>query len=664
MKIRYKLETSLTYFYYSFFMKNCTKIMKIGEKIMSKYKETAEQVIENIGGKTNVNNAWHCVTRLRFNLADKEKAKIEAIKKIPGVMGAQFSGDQFQVIIGNEVDDVFEEVEAIVGGNNGKEPKKSDEGFLSIIFDAISGIFTPIIPALAGTGLLKGLLALSVLLGVLTPDSQTYLMLYGLSDVVLYFFPFFLAVSAAEKFGTSKYLSLAIAGAMIYPTYLSAAEEAFEASMAGGTLDNWEFFGLLPVPLVTYTSSVIPIIFAVLLLKYVNNWVKRWMPKSLNLMFTPMITLLIVFPITMVVIGPAGTYLGNFVGDGIIWLFDVAGPLAGVVLGATFPLLVITGMHYSLVPISITNLANNGYENMVSPINAATNIAQSGAAFAVALRTKSTNMRQIAISSGISASIGITEPAMYGVNLKLRRPFYAALAAGGVAGGLLIYMNARTFGGQGMPGLLSAPSYVNADDPMNVVWFLAGLLLSWVLAFAFTLVLGFEDEPSEEISVEDTVMTTENSEGEEHRIFSPLNGELMDLKDVSDETFANELVGKGIAIRPTDENVYAPISGRIKVFPETKHAIGISGKNGVEVLVHFGIDTVSLDGEGFNLDLLMDQTVEKGQLLGTIDWELIKSKGLETDTMIIVTNTDNYIDVSPAQDEGIIFKEEEIIHVV
>ena len=634
---------------------------------MTNYKDTAQQVVDNIGGKKNIEHAWHCVTRLRFNLSDKNDVQMEEIKKIPGVMGAQFSGEQFQVIIGNTVDDVFEEVEAIIGTGNGKQSQNSDEGIVSKIFDAISGIFTPIIPALAGTGLLKGFLALAVILNLMAPDSPTYLLLYGLSDTVLYFFPMLLAVSAAEKFRTSKFLAMTIAGAMMYPTYLSAAQEAFTASMAGETLPAWNLFGVLPVPLVTYTSSVIPIIFSVLLLKYVNNWVKKWVPKSLNIMFTPMIVLLIVFPISMTVIGPAGTYIGSFVGDGIGWLFDVAGPLAGIVLGATFPLLVITGMHYSLVPISLTNLAMNGYENTVSPVNAVTNVAQSGAAFAVALRSKDKNMKQIAISSGISASIGITEPAMYGVNLKLKRPFYASLAAGGIAAGFAVFMNARSFGGGGMPGLLSAPSYINVEDPMNVIWFMIALVLSWVLSFVFTLVLGFEEEvPATEKPQEgETITHLETIEaGEKHRVFSPVNGQLKDLKTVSDNTFASELVGKGVAIEANDENIYAPISGTIKMFPETKHAIGFLSDDGVEILCHIGIDTVELNGEGFNLDIQVGQRVEKGQLLGTVDYEFIKSKGLETVMIVVVTNTANYLDVSPAQNEGVIFKEEEIVHVV
>ncbi|WEG73968.1 beta-glucoside-specific PTS transporter subunit IIABC [Vagococcus intermedius] len=631
---------------------------------MSNYKETATQVVEAIGGKENINNAWHCVTRLRFNLKDKNNIPIDKIKKIPGVMGAQFSGDQFQVIIGNTVADVFEEVDLIVGDSDQGDITNSDEGFLSKLFDIISAIFTPIVPALAGTGLLKGFLALAVIFGWTTAESSSYQVIYGLADSVLYFLPFLLAVSTARKFRTSEYLSLALAGAMMYPTYLTAAQNAMQASFTGGEAPApWHMFGVIPLPLVSYASSVLPIIFSVVVLKYVVNWVKKWMPDSLTLMFTPMVALLITFPIAMVIIGPIGTYAGNFVGDGIAWLFEVGGPFAGLVLGATYPLLVITGMHYSLAPISLTSYAKNGFENVVTPINSVTNLAQSGSAFAVVLRTKNSSMRQIAISSGISASIGITEPAMYGVTLKLKRPFYAALAGGGIAGGFSTFMNLKAYGGGGMPGLFSIPAFIHDKDTMNVVWFIVALALSWLLSFIFTLVLGFKEEVEEEILVEEKPEIVVDPV-EKNRIFSPLNGKIMLLKNVADETFAQELVGKGIAIVPTEKEVYAPISGEIKLFPESKHAIGILGDNGVEVLVHIGIDTVELGGEGFNLELVVGSHVEKGQLLGTVDFEGLLAKGVDITTMVIVTNTLNYTDVSPAQEEGIIFKEEELVHII
>ncbi|MDF0480013.1 beta-glucoside-specific PTS transporter subunit IIABC [Vagococcus sp. PNs007] len=631
---------------------------------MSKYKETATQVVEAIGGKENVVNTWHCVTRLRFNLKDKNNIPVDKIKKIPGVMGAQFSGDQFQVIIGNTVADVFEEVDLIVGSSGSSEKTNDDEGFLSKLFDIISAIFTPIVPALAGTGLLKGFVALAVIFGWTTAESSSYQVIYGLADSVLYFLPFLLAVSTARKFRTSEYLALALAGAMMYPTYLNAAQEAMQASFTGGEAPApWHMFGIIPLPLVSYASSVLPIIFSVVLLKYIVNWVKKWMPESLALMFTPMVALLITFPIAMVVIGPIGTYAGNFVGDGIAWLFEVGGPFAGLVLGATYPLLVITGMHYSLAPISLTSYAKNGFENVVTPINSVTNLAQSGSAFAVALRTKNSSMRQIAISSGISASIGITEPAMYGVTLKLKRPFYAALAGGGIAGGFSTFMNLKAYGGGGMPGLFSIPAFIHDKDTMNVIWFIVALALSWVLSFIFTLVLGFEEEVEEEEVVVETPVVPVNPV-ENNRIFSPLNGEIIPLNQVADETFAQELVGKGIAIIPSDNQVVAPISGIVKIFPESKHAIGILGDNGVEVLVHIGIDTVELGGEGFDLDLTVDSHIEKGQVLGTVDFDGLKAKGIDVTTMVIVTNTLNYTDVSPAQENGVIYKEEEIVHVI
>lgn len=633
---------------------------------MVNHKETAKQVVEKIGGKSNISHAWHCVTRLRFNLSDKNLVALEEIKKIQEVMGAQFSGDQFQVIIGNSVDNVFEEVQEIIGTDLNTGVPAKIEGIASNVFDAISGIFTPIVPALAGSGLLKGFLSLAVIFGWMSDTSQTYLLLFGLSNTVLYFFPFILAISSADKFKTNKYLALALAGAMMYPDFLNIASGAIAAKVEGTQLPDWQLFGILPVPLVNYSSSVIPIIFAVLLLKYINNWVRKWMPKVLNLMFTPMVTLVLVFPVTMVIIGPAGTYLGDIVGGGITWLFSVIGPVAGLILGAIFPLLVMTGMHYSLVPIGYANLGKYGYDNMFGPISAISNLAQSGATFAVALRSKNSNMKQIALSSGISASIGITEPAMYGVNMKLKKPIYAAFAGSGIASAFIIFMNVRSFGGAGMPGLLSVGAYISSEDKFNVIWFIVGMVASWILSFIFTLLIGFEDEVEVAMTENNNVSFEAEPKfsGEKHRVFSPMNGQLVNLKDVADETFSSELVGKGIAIEASDENVYSPVSGTIIMFPSSKHAIGLVSNEGLEVLIHIGINTVNLGGEGFNLDLKQDQKVEKGELLGTVDYDIIKENGLKTITMVIVTNTVNFFDVSAAQTDGVIFKGEEIIHVL
>lgn len=631
-----------------------------GGQNMANYKETAKEVVKLTGGKGNITNAWHCVTRLRFNLKDKNIPDLEKIKKVPGVMGAQFSGDQFQVIIGNTVVDVFEEVEELLGGTGtGEASSNEKEGIISKLMDGISGVFTPIIPALAGTGLLKGFLALAVLTGILDTTSGLYQILNNLSDSVFYFMPFFLAVSSARKFKTSEYLALAVAGTMMYPTFLDIAKTAF----MDPSVVNMTIFEVIPIPYVNYSNSVIPIIFSVILLKHVHKWVRSWMPKSLSLMFTPMITLVIVIPVALTVLGPIGSYAGEYVGKGMTWLFDTIGPLGGVVLGATFPLLVMTGMHYSLVPIALSNRAVLGYENMVGPVNGCTNIAQAGAAFGVAVRTKNKEMRQVAISSGISALLGITEPAMYGVNVKLKRPFYYSLAGGAIAAGAAIFFNCRSFGGGGMPGLMSLPAYVHVEDSMNVVWMAVCLAIAFFSTFILTITLGFQEDAAEEVIAEAAEKKAIKN-GTKHRVFAPISGKLQLLSSVDDNTFASELVGKGIAIQPDNGEVVAPISGVVSVLPDTQHAIGIVGDDGVEILVHIGIDTVKLNGKHFDFKVNKGDHIEKGQLLGTFDFEGITAAGLDPITMVVVTNSSDFVEIMNANDEGIIFKEEELLIVL
>ncbi|RBN38459.1 PTS beta-glucoside transporter subunit EIIBCA, partial [Priestia megaterium] len=319
---------------------------------MTSHKETAKQVVDKIGGAQNVNQAWHCVTRLRFNLHDKNKVQVEEIKQIKGVMGAQFSGDQFQVIIGNRVAEVFEEVEPLLGSGRATEDKSSQkQGVVSLLMDSISGIFTPILPALIGAGMLKAFVALFATLGWLSIESDTYAVLNAIGDGVFYFLPFFLAVSAARKFKTNEYLALALAAAMLYPTFVDAARGITK-------IKEFTLFGIdfISIPVVNYTSSVIPIILGVLLLKYIYKFVRSWMPATVTVMFSPLLALLIAAPITLWLIGPLGTYMGDGLASMFSWMFETAGPLAGLLLAGLMPLIIMTGMHYAIAPIAIQNL--------------------------------------------------------------------------------------------------------------------------------------------------------------------------------------------------------------------------------------------------------------------------------------------------------------------
>ncbi|MGN7310895.1 beta-glucoside-specific PTS transporter subunit IIABC [Alkalicoccobacillus gibsonii] len=636
---------------------------------MAKYKELAEKVLENVGGSGNVDQAWHCITRLRFNLHDKEQVKIEDIKKLDGVLGAQFSGDQFQVIVGNKVSDVYAELEPMVGSDGsggGGEKKGQRQGIVSATMDFISGVFTPILPALAGAGLLKGFLALFVTLGWLNNEGDTWAILNAIGDSVFYFLPFFLAVSAARKVRTNEYLALVLAGTMMYPTFIDAANGLTDVT-------SFSIYGLnfISIPVLNYSSSVIPIILAVLLLKYVYNFVKKFMPSAISLMFSPMITFLIVVPITLWIIGPLGTNIGAGLSQVFVWLFDVAGPVAGLLLGGFMPLIIMTGMHYAFAPIAIQNINTIGNDSFLQPMMFISNLAQAGAAFGVAVRSKNKALKQLAVSSGISATIGITEPAMYGVNMKVKKPFIYAMISSGILGAFAGWYGFKAFALGGLVGVFAIPVFADPSGAVGpIVVALILFVLSLVLPFILTMIFGFEDVPEEGKATEASKATeekkTQATSGTQTQtvVQSPLKGELVPLKDVSDPTFAQEIMGKGMAIEPSENHIVAPVSGTVMVLPDSKHAIGIKGDNGEEILIHIGIDTVSLKGEHFNALVKVDDRIEVGQKLIEFDREAIKAAGIQTVTMIIVTNTPDYLDVLSINDSGPVFEGEQLLTLV
>ncbi|UOQ84487.1 beta-glucoside-specific PTS transporter subunit IIABC [Gracilibacillus salinarum] len=640
---------------------------------MASHKEVAKQVVDKIGGAKNVDQAWHCVTRLRFNLNDKDKVNMEEIKNIDGVMGAQFSGDQFQVIIGNHVSDVFAEVESLVGESG--EGKKSGEkqNIVSLIMDFISGIFTPILPALAGAGLLKGFNALFVTVGWLSDQSDTYMVLNAIGDSVFYFLPFFLAVSTARKMRTNEYLALIVAGTLMYPTFIDAYNAIQETGKETIDFLGW---GIINIPLLNYDTSVIPIILSVVLLKYVFDLVKKVIPSAIQLMFAPMITFLIVIPIALWIVGPLGTNVGNFVSDIFNWLFDYSGLFAGLLLAGFMPLIIMTGMHYAFAPIAITSMATVGYDAMVIPMMFISNVAQAGAALGVAVITRNKQMKQLGVSSSISAAIGITEPAMYGVNMKLKKPFVLAMISAGILGAFAGWYGLKAYAMAGIIGIFAIPLFADpTGESAGLIVSVILFILALVIPFILVLIFRFKDvedsnlptvskpEEEKEEKTEETAAASKPT-GKEIMVQSPLKGTIVPLTEVSDPTFSQEIMGKGIAIEPEENRVIAPISGSIMVFPDSKHAIGIKGDNGEEILIHIGIDTVSLKGEHFEGFIQEGDRVEVGQALVEFDREAIRDKDIPTVTMIVVTNTAEYLDVLPITEQGPIFEGEHLLTLI
>ncbi|GMG64354.1 beta-glucoside-specific PTS transporter subunit IIABC [Tetragenococcus halophilus] len=611
---------------------------------MSKYTDLAIELIELMGGKKNIKAAWHCVTRLRFNVVDTKKIQLNDIKKIKGVMGAQFSGEQFQVIIGNEVDDAFEAVQEQLGDiaslETDESAEKSSKGIISRLMDFISGTFTPALPAIIGAGLLKGVVSLIEAFNWMPTEGAAFNILQMISDSAFYFLPFLLAVSAARKLKTSEYLAMSVAGVLLYPTMV----EGFNALSAGESVQELNLFGILPVPYLNYSTSVIPILLAVWFLSHVYQWIKKWMPKSVTLMFSPVLTLLIVVPVTLIVLGPIGTYIGTALSGVILWLFENVGILAGAILGGAWPLLVMTGMHWAIMPMGLQIYAAQGYDSFMTPAMMAATFGMTGATFAVLFKTKDESMKQISLSAGISALLGITEPAMYGVTLKLKKPFIGAMTGGAIAGALLNVFSVKSFG-MGIPGLIVLPGYVDPNNGMNFPMAIIGSVIAFVFAFAVTWIIGFEDETTDEAEKVDASANAVKTSGEQIKIASPVNGQFVAVENLSDETFAQQIMGQTTAIQPSANEIVAPFDAEVTLIAETNHAIGLRSSDGIELLIHLGIDTVELKGQGFKPQVKQGDQVTQGDLLMEMDIAAIKEAGYDPVVLSIVTNTADYLDV-------------------
>ncbi len=579
------------------------------------HRELAEKIIEKIGGTSNINQSWHCITRLRFNVKDKDKVKLDEIKALDGVMGAQFQSGQFQVIIGSAVVKVYQEISDLTDGKLSSSETGSGNNAkgLDYIFDIISGIFTPILAAITGSGLLKGIMAILVFFNVLSGDSSTYIVLNAIADATFHFLPFLVAFSAANKFKTNTSIAVALAGVLMYPTFM--------ANAAAGEITSLKFIGI-SIPMNSYASSVIPIILAVFLLSYVERYAKKIVPDALTIIFVPLISLLVTAPIMLAFIAPLGNMLGVYLEQFFTILFNFAGPFAGALMGGLMPLIVITGMHYAFFPGTFASLDKFGYDIMLLPMNLVANLSQAGATLAVFFKTKDKKMKQVAFSAVIPAIFGITEPAIYGVTMKLKKPFYASMIGGAVGGAIFGTFAVKSFS-FAVPGILAIPTYI--EEVKTIV-------------------------EKDEVS----------------KILAPMTGLVKNLKDCSDETFSSGIVGKGIGVVPETGQVVAPFKGVVTMTTPTNHAIGVTSETGTEILIHIGLDTVSLNGEGFERLVNEGDSIEVGTPLLNFDLELIKSKGLDLFSPVIVTNTPIYLDVvsSVKPDEKMTASQEEILIVV
>ena len=593
------------------------------------YTQLGLEILTHVGGKQNVNKLTHCATRLRMEFNDDAKVNAKAIEALSGVISVVERGGQFQIVVGNNVQQTFRAMQKEIGdlsGQTGMQQKqKTKGGIISQIISVISTTFTPVIPAITGAGMIKALLAILKLTGVISATSPTYHLLDTLSDAAFFFLPVLLAYGASIKFECNPILAMTIAGALLHPNLA-------QMRAAGTAID---FIGI-PVRLADYAGSVLPIIFTVWLMSYIERFAEKVSPSMIKFFTKPMIILLVTAPLALVVVGPFGIFLNDVVASGAAAIDGKASWLIPMLMGGLQPFLVITGTAWAMTPIATGQLTRNGFEMINGPGMLASNIAQGAATLCVAFRTKNKNLRQLASSAGFTALLGITEPSLYGVTLKLRRPLIAAMIGGGCAGiyaglsGLVRYAFVS-------PGLAALPAFIG-ENPMNIVHALITCAIAIVVTFALTWILGFDDPVDDVADQQDATPVC----AAQQPIASPLAGELVALDQVSDDVFSQGLLGQGIAIIPHEGLLRAPVDGEVVTFLPSRHAVGIRGEKGVEILMHIGIDTVNLAGQHFTSEIQVGDRVKVGDELVRFDIAAITALGYEIITPILVVNSEEY----------------------
>ncbi|MCM3547690.1 beta-glucoside-specific PTS transporter subunit IIABC [Alkalihalobacillus clausii] len=619
-----------------------------------KYEQLAKDIIEKVGGKENVNNVVHCITRLRFKLKDEGKAQTEALKNMDGIVTVMKSGGQYQVVIGNHVPDVYKAVVEVggfanVGQVDDDEQEKRGNLFNRFI-DIIASIFTPILGVLAATGMIKGFNALFLAVGWLEETDGTYQLLNIVGDSLFHFFPIFLGYTAIKKFGGTPFIGIAIGASLVYPAVESLMEgEPLYVLFAGTVFESPVYITFLGIPviLMSYATSVVPIILAAFFASKVERFFRKVIPDVVKTFLVPFFTLLFVVPLTFMIIGPIATWASQLLGQGTIFVYELSPTIAGLVLGAFWQVIVIFGLHWGLVPIAINNLVSTGSDPILAMIFAAS-FAQIGAVLAVWIRTKNQKLKSLSIPAFISGIFGVTEPAIYGITLPKKKPFIFSLVGAGIGGAIIGF-----FGGAGYMigglGIFQIPAFIGPEGIDTGFW---GAIISMPVAFGigFILTYLFAGIHKEETPVERGANTEpaspafppKDKEGAGETLASPLRGQAIPLERIKDEAFASAALGKGIAILPTEGKVFAPADGTITALFPTNHAIGMTTDNGAELLIHVGMDTVQLQGKYFSSHVKQGEHVEKGQLLIEFDMENIQQAGFMLDTPIVVTNHEHY----------------------
>ena len=616
--------------------------------------DVAQRILEEVGGKENISSLTHCFTRLRFVLKDKSKANKEVISNLEGVIQVVEASGQFQIVLGNKVEKIYDELMPMVGELEETNNDNGEKiGIGTKILNTVAAIFTPTVPAIAASGMLKGILAVAALIGlnmygVDIKTYNTYIILNAASDALFYFMPIILARSAAKVFKTNDYIAMILGATLCYPAIVDLMTGENPVTLFG-----------IGITQANYVSSVVPIIIAVFVLAYVEGFVKKIMPEVLKVIMVPTLSLLVMVPATLMIFGPIGIYFGNVVNWAYYYIMGLSPILLGAFIGGIWCVLVIFGAHRAIIPIGINDVAKTGRQNLLAFAGAA-NFSQAGAALGVFLKTKNKNLKTVAASATVTALFGITEPAIYGANLRLKKPMIYAVISGALGGALMgwggSYGNA--FANQ---GVLTIPVYAEAGTKAFVCYLL-GCLIAFGGACIMTVVLGFKDLPEENAKkVQETLTDAVKEAINDDLVFedsdlvvdSPVEGRTISLADVPDEVFASGAMGKGIAVYPSKGEIVAPMDATVSVLYPTMHAIGLTLDNGVEMLIHIGIDTVNLDGKFFEKHANVGEHLTKGQRIVSFDMQGIEAAGYDLTTSVIITNSNNYVAIGSTKDNHI-----------
>jgi beta-glucoside PTS system EIICBA component len=642
---------------------------------MTVYETLAKEILNSVGGRDNVNSLTHCITRLRFKLKDESKAQDEVLKSMEGVVTVMKSAGQYQVVIGNQVQDVYEQIVPLLHAEQSQTVQSAEkEKLLDRFVDIISGIFQPILGIMAACGMIKGVNMLFMTLGLYAETSGGYRIINAIGDALFTFLPLFLGYTSAKKFGLKPMVGLVIGGIMCYPgiqsSTLSGSLEPlytmFEGTMFASPV-YIDFFGI-PVISMDYTSTVISVIFIVYFASKCEKLFSKIVPDLVKFFFVPMLTLLVALPIGFLLIGPVATFGSKIIAETIISIRNVSPMLAGGLVGLTWQILVIFGLHWGFIPVYINNIVTNGYDNVMMPFFACT-FATSAVILVIMMKTKDRKMKELCLPNFISGIFGVTEPGIYGILLPLKKPFIISCIAGGIGGAFYGFCNFRKFSMGGM-GIFEFPAMMEPDGSWgNLLVAGSGVLLTMLVAVILMLLFYKEKDCGEsnraiiDTDKDAASMKNETTLLEDIAVWSPVKGEVLELQQVEDAAFSAGILGKGCAIVPTEGEIYAPVDGVLTTLFPTKHALGITSDDGVEVLIHIGLNTVQLNGEGFTAHVQQGARVSRGQHLLSFDLADVKSKGYCLQTPVIITNTKDYLEILSTMQKEVV-PDDVLLHVM